>query len=500
MSNLPNANDNRSRVARRIRWLIDAKRDKEALRELNDLPRKLREDAELLFYRAVVLERFHVYNEAIECARASLKGSEHVDKMLLIAGCYRGLGETEKAIRWCDRAERFAPDLPLVSFVRGRVLEEAGRFEEATELLGPFVEAHDREGTPYPMGLAVEWSKLLVQHKKYPEAIKLIDQILEDPSVPAHGRAHELYLKAKAADRMHDYDSAFAWAGQGNAIGQFEFDPGIYEEQVTALIENWSRETMKDFPLSKCDAELPVFVAGMPRSGTSLIDQIVDAHPKAAGVGELASVEKFAGQLSSQFDPDLPAPECFGRFQERQWTRVANAYVRELKRLAPGMDRVVNKALGNNRLVGLIARLFPKTRIIHAIRDPRDVAISCYLGGFNNRMHPWTTRVEWVAAAWEQSQRMMQHWKDTLDVPILDVHYERLVGDPQHEFPRLIEFLGLEWDDRVFDFHKTRRTVRTLSYDQVNRPLYKSSSGRHANYAKFIEGVEFPAYDPWAAD
>ena len=175
--------------------------------------------------------------------------------------------------------------------------------------------------------------------------------------------------------------------------------------------------------------------------------------------------------------------------------------MRDLKKRAPeGAERVVNKALGNNKLVGLIARLFPKTRIIHAVRDPRDVAVSCFMGGFNHAVHPWTTRFEWIAEAWKQSYRMMQHWKDTLDVPILEVHYERLVGDPENEFPRLIEFLGLEWDDKCMEFHKSRRTVRTLSYDQVNRPLYKTSAGRHKNYEQWFGDAKFPHYDPWAPE
>ena len=204
----------------------------------------------------------------------------------------------------------------------------------------------------------------------------------------------------------------------------------------------------------------------MPRSGTSLIDQIIDAHPRASGVGELASIERFAIQLSTAWDPEKDPPACFGKFDAFRWTRAAKAYLKEIQTHAPDADRIVNKALGNNKLVGLIACLFPNTRIIHAIRDPRDVAISCFMGGFNNNLHPWTTQMEWAARAWDQSARMMEHWKSSLDVPILDVHYEKLVRDPEHEFPRIIEFLGLDWDEACREFHKSRRTVRTLSYDQ----------------------------------
>ncbi|MEM7756275.1 MAG: sulfotransferase, partial [Planctomycetota bacterium] len=352
----------------------------------------------------------------------------------------------------------------------------------------------EQAGQPVPPPVRFEWAKLCVHEKDYERAITEVDALVEQ-GVDDNLRRVALHVKAKACDRSKRYEEAVDAAKGANAIGELEFSPELYEAQVSALMEIWSAENMAKFPLAKCDSELPVFVAGMPRSGTSLIDQIIDAHPKAAGVGELASVEHFAKQLSVAYDSTKEPPECFGKFNEFKWSKAANDYVRDLKKRAPdGAERVVNKALGNNKLVGLIARLFPKTRIIHAVRDPRDVAVSCFMGGFNHAVHPWTTRFEWIAPAWEQSRRMMQHWQDTLDVPILEVQYEELVRDPETQFPRIIEFLGLEWDDACREYYKTRRTVRTLSYDQVNRPIYTTSAGRNANYAPWMKDVEFSAY------
>jgi len=487
----------RQQAVRTLREHLSATRNQEALQSIDDVPDKLQQDPEILFLWSLALERAMMYKQAVEKAQLSYRKHEHPDAMFVLARCYRALGETERCLDWCNRIEKRKPDDETTVYIRAGALEEAGRFDEATALLEPRIDAYAEKGTEIPLGLRLEWSKLLVQNKDYDGAVGMIDGTLASCAMDPV-RNMQFHLKAKACDRKKDFDTAFEAAGAANEIGRIEFDPEIYEQQVTALMEIWSRENMQKFPLSACDSELPVFVAGMPRSGTSLIDQIIDAHPKAAGVGELNSIESFAIKLGQAYDPDLDPPECFGQFDERKWTKVAKDYVREVKRLAPpGTERVVNKALGNNKLVGLITRLFPNTRIIHAIRDPRDVAISCYMGGFNNRLHPWATRIEWAANAWAQSQRMMDHWKDSLDIPILEVHYEKLVTDPENEFPRIIDFLGLEWDERCFEFHKSRRTVRTLSYDQVNRPLYTSSSGRHANYAKHIEGVEFVEYDPF---
>ncbi|TVQ74925.1 MAG: sulfotransferase family protein [Phycisphaeraceae bacterium] len=488
----------RARVLREMREHIAHSRNSDAVRVFEGLNKLLRSDPEVQYVAACAMENTRQFNRAIQQAKQSLEKTGHVAPMLVMARCYRAMGETEKVLAWCDRAAAKAPAEEVVSYVRGGALEEAGQFDEATEVLRPLVEKHQQAGRSLPMALRIEWPKLLVQAKRFDEAIALIDETVAMPAAHEGMKSMLLYLKAKAADRKKDYDAAFAAADIANGIGRVEFDPRVYEEQVSALTDNWSREAMADFPISACGSELPVFVAGMPRSGTSLIDQIIDAHPKGSGVGELNTIERFAGKLAQAWDPEREPGKQFGGMDGRKWTRAAEAYVKEIRSLAPpGTERVVNKALGNNKLVGLIARLFPRTRIIHAVRDPRDVAISCFMGGFNNRLHPWTTRLEWASHAWAQSQRMMDHWKATLDVEILEVNYERLVADPENEFPRIIAFLGLEWDEKCFDFHKSRRTVRTLSYDQVNRPLYTSSSGRHTNYTRHIEGVEFPRYDPW---
>jgi tetratricopeptide (TPR) repeat protein len=492
--------DKRSKLVHAVRQALSKREITEAIRLLAEAPRKLADDPEVLMLRAVALEASQRFDEAFSLAKRSLSVKEHPETLLVLARCARAMGKTDDVERACHRLLQLRPGMVQPKLVLAAAYESAGRFAEAEEVLKPMVEQYEASGEEAPLPLQIEWSKVLVQRKRYDEAVELIDQTLEKKSeMPPAFLSSQFYLRAKALDRSERYDEAADAAGDGNQIGKVDFAPKLYTDQVSALMQNWSGENMATFPLSRCESELPVFVAGMPRSGTSLIDQIIDAHPKASGVGELNSIERFAIELSRSYDPEKPPAKRFGKYDAYRWTRVAEAYVKEVSGMAPpGTERVVNKALGNNKLVGLLARLFPKTRVIHAIRDPRDVAVSCFMGGFNNNMHAWTTQIDWVSHAWQQSMRMMEHWKQTLDIPILDVHYERLVADPENEMPRIIEFLGLEWDDACREFYKSRRTVRTLSYDQVNRPLYTSSSGRHKNYAGLLEGVEFPHYDPFA--
>ena len=487
------------RIAEARRLAREGKHD-EALRVLQPLLHTSRPDAQSLFEAAAILAMSQRVDQALPLAIRSLAQVEHPDTLRLLAFCRTTMGDTDQALAACDRAEALDPGHHGTRCLRGNALEQGGRFDEALTVVEPLVHEIEECGQALDPKIGLLWAKILVQFKRNDEACEYIDRALADEGAGGEIRVALLHTKAKALDRSRDYAGAYAAARSANAIGELEFHPEIYEEQVTALIENWSRDQMARFPISSCASEVPVFVAGLPRSGTSLLDQIIDAHPRAAGVGELSSLDMFARQLSQAWDPDLEPPGSFGSFNSRRWTQAAERYVRSIQELSPGAERIVNKSLGNNRLVGLLARMFPKTRIIHAIRDPRDVAVSCFMGGFNNALFPWTARLEWVARAWEQSMRMMEHWKATLDVPILDVHYERLVTRPETEFPRIIEFLGLDWDDACNQFYRSRRTVRTLSYDQVNRPLYTSSAGRHTHYARFLEGIEFPEYDPYAHD
>lgn len=477
----------RTREVLELRRLVAEGHLQEGYQLGESLLKKYKKDAEVHFMLGLIAEQTSQLQVARTHAQRSINAALHPDALYLLSRIERMEGNTDDSLRWCDQALEIRPDAIQLLIHRAGTLEEAGRIEEARCVVDPLIKDLESNGRAIPNTLRFELAKLLVQEGQYDNAVALLDELIDEKTTPAGLRRLEHYLQAKAYDRSKQYDKAFTAATSANQINQLEFDPALYEQQVSMLIEQWTAERIEQFPKSSCEEELPVFIAGMPRSGTSLIDQIIDAHPHAMGVGELSTIEIFAQQLSAAYNHELDPPKCFGRYDRFRWTKIAKEYVASIQKQCP-MDtkRVVNKALGNNKLVGLLACLFPKTRIIHAIRDPRDVAISCYMGGFNDHRHPWTTRIDWALAACEQSARMMDHWKSVLDVPILDVHYERLVTDPSTEIPRLIEFLGLDWDDRCLESHTSKRTVRTLSYDQVNKPIYTSSVNRSEQYRKHM--------------
>ncbi len=484
----------RQHLLERIETLARADKPLEAIALTEPHVQPNSRDAVMLRSRAMLEWQAERMGAAVAFAtRAEAIESNPHTLLVLAHGQFRA-GETDAVIERCHQVLQMLPGHVPARLLTAQALEAAVRVDEATEVLEPLL--HEVRGKDARVEAQVQHLRaaVMVHQKRDGEAIELLDAEVLKPSVPDRVRRTALYLRAKACDRLKRHDEAWESAAKANEIGDPQFDPGLYTEAVGALMQHWNRAEMAKFPSSRSTSEVPVFIAGMPRSGTSLLDQIIDAHAQAAGVGEMAGIEHFARQLEGVWDATLPAPESFGPMRDRAFKNMAAAYIAACQKQALGAKRIVNKALGNNRVVGLLARLFPKTRIIHAIRDPRDVAVSCFMGGFNNAYYPWTARAEWIAVAWEQSRRLMEHWKRETDLPILDVRYEDVVTDSGTQFPRFIDFLGLPWDEGCTRFHESKRTVRTLSYDQVNRPLYASSVNRWQRYEKFLKHVPWPTY------
>ncbi len=482
------AKSGRAAKLEEIRTLFRNGRTRDALAAVEPLIRIDPRDPELLALAARCRNALGQHNETIALATRSLAVLEHPEALMLRGDSLRALGRTDEAVTDFRTAIRLAPTARDLRVALVATLEEAGRANEARTELAPILEqfrnAHGADA-PLPERIAYEHAKLLVREGAHDiaqchEAVRVIDHALPHTRTGSIGQLMLLFLRAKALDRAGRFDEAWESALRAHASRTVIFDPEQLVRSTDEAIAWWTPERIASLGDSGLRDETPVFVAGMPRSGTSLVDQIIDAHPDAKGVGELDTIERWA--------------EAAGLSAPTDHVRVARAYVDEISRLAPRATRVVNKALGNTRILGHLARLFPQTRIVHVMRDPRDVAVSCVLGAFGAERYPWTTRPEWVAVAWRESERLMAHWRSVLRVPIHTLSYEQLVEEGEPRMRTMLEFLGLPWDPRVLAFHTSRRTVRTLSYDQVSRPLTQSSVGRWQNYAKALEGIHFSAY------
>jgi hypothetical protein len=225
-----------------------------------------------------------------------------------------------------------------------------------------------------------------------------------------------------------------------------------------------------------------VFIVGLPRSGTTLIEQILASHRQVFGAGELTLARQDFEAIPGLLDQrDLAAADSIGLLTVDAIQRLAARHDRLLEELDHGgAARIVDKMPDNYVYLGLIAALFPNATLIHCRRDFRDVALSCWLTGFGSVR--WTNAALHIASRFEQYVRLMDHWRSVVPARIHQVDYEETVADLEGTARRLVAACGLEWDPACLEFHRARRAVRTASFAQVRRPVYPSSIGRWKNY------------------
>ncbi len=230
-------------------------------------------------------------------------------------------------------------------------------------------------------------------------------------------------------------------------------------------------------------APAPVFVVGMPRSGTTLIEQIIASHPKAAGAGELFDLDNIVQSLTGLNSGALSFPEVVATMSGEQLRQVGARYVAAIRALAPAAERIADKMPWNFHFAGLIHLALPNARIIHARRDPVDTCLSCFSILFEGNSNQYTYDLVELGRFYRAYDSLMAYWRDVLPPGLmLEVQYEEVVGDLEKQARQIISHCGLDWDDACLDFHKTRRPVRTSSVAQVRKPIYRSSVGRWRPY------------------
>jgi len=287
------------------------------------------------------------------------------------------------------------------------------------------------------------------------------------------------------------FEEAFRHCDQGNAYkGQLlrlqgnTFQSGAHGNFVDRLIATFGTDYFQRVQGFGSGRPLPVFIVGMPRSGTSLVEQILASHPAVVGAGEIRNLKQLVAELPTELGSPADYPECLAGLDRPVSRRLAERYLQGLRSLGKGKPRVTDKVPMNFHQLGLIATLWPRATIIHCRRDPRDVCWSCYFQNFREVYFACDLRK--LGAYYRQYERLMAHWRKVLPVRILDVCYEELVENLEQLSRDLVAFCGLPWDDACLRFHQTRRIVRTSSNLQVRRPVYKSSVGYWKNYETYL--------------
>ena len=290
------------------------------------------------------------------------------------------------------------------------------------------------------------------------------------------------FALGKVYDDCADYAQAGRHYDEANALRAREarFDAAARADEVERIIDQCSAEQLAVLRGLGHASEQPVFIVGMPRSGTSLVEQVIASHSQASGAGELPHLPRLAAELGQR--AGRPYPECLSVLTEALASAMAEAYLETLRaRGEAGSARITDKLPGNFNYLGLIAVVFPNARVIHCVREPLDVCLSIYSRPFTFG-HEFAYRLPDIAAEYRAYRRLMAHWRAVCPLAIYDLRYEDVVRDPEAAIRGLIAHCGLGWEAQCLDFHRSSRRVRTASQWQVRQPIYSTSVERWRHF------------------
>jgi Flp pilus assembly protein TadD len=437
----------------------------------------------LAFLHANLSESYRLagrVDDAIDAARSALAlHPEFAEAFNILARGLLAKGLHEEALQYCRRALALKPTLADAHENSANILKELGRLEEARRAYLEAIRFGQRT-----TGVYLNLSDV---HRFVPDDPLLAEMklIAERPELSVTDRLQVDFALAKAYDDLGNYPASFAHIKAGNDAKR----RGIaYDEGSTlALFENIEGVFTPELIAAKTGggnpSAAPIFVIGMPRSGTTLVEQILASHPEVYGGGELSFLPEALQSSSYPIRGPLSVPkldrEVFGELGAR--------YIASVRRLAPSAARVTDKLPTNFYFIGLIHLALPHAKIIHVQRDAADTCLSCFSKLFAAELN-YSYDLSELGRYYSHYERLMKHWRRVLSPGrILEVRYEDVVANLESQTRRMLAYCDLEWDERCLAFYKTFRPVRTASAAQVRQPIFQNSIGRWRNYAQFLK-------------
>jgi Tfp pilus assembly protein PilF len=387
-------------------------------------------------------------------------------------------GRFREAMQRFGRAMKLEPDNVMPVIGLAQVLDMEGRFDRVLHMLDPYVRR--RALTADMLVLRI---RAMVNTGALAEAIEHVEAARTAGIPPRHER--ELCLLAgRAHEKLGALDEAWSMLAAGNAIGRMPYDHAATLERHDEIRRAFASSADVR---STCDSAQPVFIVGLPRTGSTLIESILHAHDDAVGVGEIATMRKLMERVPDLVGGELLYPACVPALTADHLTRLAETYLDDLPRAVRRSARIIDKALDNYLYVGLLVRMFPNARVIDARRSPVENCFACFMQNLDPRTHRYASSLEDLGAYYQAYEALMTFWHETCSSQMMRFEYEALVSDPETETRRLLEFIGLPWQDQCLRFHEKRRDVTTISTQQVTQPITQGAIGRAERFGARLD-------------
>lgn len=425
------------------------------------------------------------FDQAVECYRKAvrLRPDNAVFHSNLGSGLHQ-MGEFDAAKKSFGKAIHLKPDyddawcnLAVIHSILGEKDEKNKACEKTLELRPSYGQAYH----------------MLAQDHTWKDKgarFAQMEKFLEDASLPLEDRIHIGFALGKISEDLGQHDAAFAYFARANLLKRRTVNLDIHNSrtQVGEMIQLFTQEWIAAHAAHGHKDTRPVFIVGLPRSGTTLIEQILDRHTEVHGAGELLHISQIVRGVER--DAHKRYPSCMPVVPPPVYAQMGAYYMKEVEKLAPKASRIIDKMPGNFAHVGFIKAILPQAKIIWCRRDYRDNAVSIFKRQFGGFV-PYAYDLYEIGNMTDLCERMRAHFMDALGgEDILEVVYEDVVGDVEGQARRLTKFLGLEWQEQCLEFHANTRAVTTASYEQVRRPIYDSSLGIAKRYEKHLAPLE----------
>ena len=391
-----------------------------------------------------LLTRTAQYEQAIEAFRAGLE--VQADNV----GCLAGLGHALKTI---------------------------GRRKDAIQAYRDWIAYYPAFGEAY-------WSLANLKNYEFTDAeVQAMQEQLDDPSLPEEPRTHFCFALGKAHEERAEYEQAFDYYERGNSARRMRevHDPVDLEVIHDRIIDVFSNEYLERHADSVEKSPAPIFIVGLPRSGSTLIEQILASHSQVDGTRELTGIGQIVQMINREAPGGEGYPDALRNMNADDFRRLGEIYLESTQRHRGGKPFFTDKMPNNFPSVGLIHLILPNAKIIDARRHPLGSCMGSYKQLFF-KGQPFTYDLLELGEYYLQYRRMMDHWHEVLPGKILDIKYEDMVTDQEAQTQRLIEYCGLPWEDACLTFHETDRAVFTASSEQVRQPIYQSAVDHWRNY------------------
>jgi tetratricopeptide (TPR) repeat protein len=445
------------------------------------------------------------FSEAVASYRKALElDSGYTDARHNLGLAEAALGNTEEAVAHYLNALELQPEHAEAYSNLGNALRELGQveqafdsFRKAIEIKPEYAEAHHNLANLYydtgdmvaaeksysqAISLQADHASAhrsrtrVVKHREYNQQITAMEELLDTAELTAEQRMHLGFGLGKAMEDIGEYDRAFDYYKSANAYKREQCSYSIEREgkRFDEIKQAYSGKLFEQLSSSGSTDSTPIFIVGMPRSGTSLVEQILASHVDVYGGGELMLMAETAREiLGSNTQADLGA--SLASISVETLKSSGEDYVRKLRSRSQSALRITDKMPGNFEFIGLIKLILPNAKIIHCRRGAEDTCLSVYKNYFSSRGHYYAYELSELGHFYREYQSLMEHWSDLLPGFVYDIQYEDVVANQEQQARALLAHCGLDWDPGCLDFHTTARSVRTASAAQVRQPIYDTS-------------------------